>query len=142
MSATERVAALGSRSTISGWAATSPPLKTAHDRVRRRLDYPASLGLDPSYASCWARRALAATTGNLSTSAATFTHLPTGAPDVQPVQMSFVWAHLVDGFAPGSTVHTTAGRSTATPMRSAQCARVLVAGGATSSARTRMDWES
>src|SRR4029450_11464958 len=45
MSATDRVAALGSRSTISGWAATSP-LKTAHDRVRRRLDYPASLALD------------------------------------------------------------------------------------------------
>src|SRR2546422_980769 len=46
MSTTERVAALGSRSTISGWAATAPPLKTAHYRVRRRLDYPASLGLD------------------------------------------------------------------------------------------------
>ena len=46
MSTTERVAALDSRSPISGWAATSPPLKTAHYRVRRRLDYPASLGLD------------------------------------------------------------------------------------------------
>src|SRR2546425_4908946 len=51
MSATERVAALGSRSTISGWATISPSRKSslfAHQRVHRRLDYPASLGLDPS----------------------------------------------------------------------------------------------
>src|SRR5437867_8533722 len=50
MSATERVAAFGSRSTISGWAAISPSRKSsryAHHRVHRRLDYPASLGLDP-----------------------------------------------------------------------------------------------
>src|SRR5438128_6024976 len=49
MSATERVAAFGSRSTISGWAAISPSRKSsrvAHHRVHRRLDYPASLGLD------------------------------------------------------------------------------------------------
>jgi hypothetical protein len=49
MSATERVAALGSGSTISGWAAISPSRKSsrfAHHRVHRRLDYPASLGLD------------------------------------------------------------------------------------------------
>src|SRR5437667_5510188 len=49
MSATERVAAFGSRSTISGWAAISPSPKSsrfAHHRVHRRLDYPASLGLD------------------------------------------------------------------------------------------------
>src|SRR6266540_3768709 len=51
MSATERVAAFGSRSTISGWAAISPSRKSsrfAHHRVHRRLDYPASLGLDPA----------------------------------------------------------------------------------------------
>src|SRR5206468_1186055 len=51
MSATERVAAFGSRSTISGWAAISPSQKSsrfAHHRVHRRLDYPASLGLDQS----------------------------------------------------------------------------------------------
>src|SRR5206468_604656 len=44
------VAAFGSRSTISGWAAISPSPKSsrfAHHRVHRRLDYPASLGLDP-----------------------------------------------------------------------------------------------
>src|SRR5207249_7558182 len=43
------VAAFGSRSTISGWAAISPSPKSsrfAHHRVHRRLDYPASLGLD------------------------------------------------------------------------------------------------
>jgi len=51
MRATDRVAALASRSTISGWAATSPSLKTAHCRVHRRLDYPASLGLGPSAAA-------------------------------------------------------------------------------------------
>src|SRR5437899_35877 len=49
MSALKRVAAFGSRSTISGWAAISPSPKSsrfAHHRVHRRLDYPASLGLD------------------------------------------------------------------------------------------------
>src|SRR5438093_11624190 len=49
MSATERITALGSRSTISGWATISPFQKSsrfAHHRVHRRLDYPASLGLD------------------------------------------------------------------------------------------------
>src|SRR5436309_16044241 len=43
------VAAFGSRSTISGLAAISPSPKSsrfAHHRVHRRLDYPASLGLD------------------------------------------------------------------------------------------------
>src|SRR5438105_8569320 len=49
MTAMERVAAFGSRSTISGWAAISPSRKSsrfAHHRVHRRPDYPASLGLD------------------------------------------------------------------------------------------------
>ena len=43
------VAAFGSRSTISGWAAISPSPKSsrfARHRVRRRLDYPAPLRLD------------------------------------------------------------------------------------------------
>ena len=49
MIALKRVAAFGSRSTISGWAAISPSPKSsrfARHRVRRRLDYPAPLGLD------------------------------------------------------------------------------------------------
>jgi hypothetical protein len=57
MSTTERVAAFGSRSTISGWAAISPSRKSsrfAHYRVHRRLDYPASLGLDPHCRTCYA----------------------------------------------------------------------------------------
>lgn len=51
MIAPERVAAFGSRSTISGWVAIflSPESsRFARDRVRRRPDYPAAFGLDPS----------------------------------------------------------------------------------------------
>src|SRR5438128_11207761 len=68
MSATERVAALGSRSTISGWAAISPFQKSsrfAHHRVHRRLDYPASLGLDLLIARLVAETAQAASSRSL-----------------------------------------------------------------------------
>ncbi|SRR5213594_579762 len=53
------VAAFGSRSTISGWAAISPSPKSsrfAHHRVHRRLDYPASLGLDRLYSAIYLDR--------------------------------------------------------------------------------------
>src|SRR4029434_8903533 len=49
MIASETVATLGTRSTISGWAAISPSRKSsrfARHRVHRHPDYPASLGLD------------------------------------------------------------------------------------------------
>src|SRR4030095_11185345 len=49
MIASEHVATLGTRSTISGWAAISPSRKSsrfARHRVHRHPDYPASLGLD------------------------------------------------------------------------------------------------
>jgi hypothetical protein len=51
MIASEHVATLGTRSTISGWAAISPSRKSsrfARHRVHRHPDYPASLGLDPT----------------------------------------------------------------------------------------------
>ena len=50
MIAIERNVALGSRSTISRWAAISPSPKShcsARHRVRHPLDYPAPMGLDP-----------------------------------------------------------------------------------------------
>src|SRR5262245_40134106 len=49
MTARERVAAFGSRSTIAGWAAISlspKSYRSARYRVCRPLDYPARLGLD------------------------------------------------------------------------------------------------
>src|SRR4030095_2855812 len=51
MIASEHVATLGTRSTISGWAAISPSRKSsrfARHRVHRHPDYPAALGLDRS----------------------------------------------------------------------------------------------
>src|SRR4029453_4832332 len=50
MIASEHVATLGTRSTISGWAAISPSRKSsrfARHRVHRHPDYPGSRGLCP-----------------------------------------------------------------------------------------------
>ena len=69
MSATERVATFGSRSTILGWAAISPSRKSsrfADHRVHRRFDYPASLGLDRDLEGIAVRRGLASVRGERS----------------------------------------------------------------------------